>query len=165
MLNGYLKYVAVILGVLVVVAPVSAEDFEILGTLTIKPDRCKELPNLAETTWSGTVDVASGTGFQFDQPVEISITSQDKHLFSGYITRFDYYAPPEYWPPVPFYGVFLGCYQIRVASAHTVMFAELNETAEAASGYVFSTDPFAGNPSEVLTPNMAVLQMTRDIEY
>lgn len=160
MLRNYLKSVAIILGVLVIGAPVSAENFEVLGTLTIRPDKCTELPNLAETNWSATMNISSGTGFWFDQKVEISITSQNKNLFAGYITRFDYYAPPEYWTPAPFYGVFLSCYEIRASSAHTVMVAELNETADSISGYVFSTDPIEGEPSELPAPNMGTLQGT-----
>jgi hypothetical protein len=44
------------------------------------------------------------------------------------------------------------------------MVAELNETADAASGYAFSTDPIEGDPSQQPNPNMSVLQMTRDKE-
>ena len=110
---------------------------------------------------SGTMDIVSGTGYWFDQKLEISITSQNKNLLTGYITRFDYYAPPQFWTPAPFYGVFISCYQIRASSAHTVFVAELNETADSISGYVFSTDPIEGDPSELPAPNMATFTGTR----
>ena len=138
---------------LIIVPPGLAENFEVLGSLTIKADKCFEIPDLSHTDWAGTLDVVSALGYDFDNKFSLSITSQNQHLFAGVITEMDFYPEPEEWVDVPFYGALIGCYQIRVSTGQTVLFATLNEAGDAISGYYFSTDPLKGPPFDQLEPN------------
>ncbi len=75
MLRYFLKPAALVLGVLVAALPLALENLEVPGTLTIKPDLFTELPNLVNTSWSGSADIVSAHVFSTDT-LESQPTSQ-----------------------------------------------------------------------------------------
>jgi hypothetical protein len=143
-----------------------AEEYVVRGTLTIKADNCKELPNLAGTRWTGKVESVSALGYQSDENFKVTINTQKGHLFEGDITAFGLYVPSEEWVDVPIYGALTGCYQIKISTGQTVLHADLNEAADFISGYYFSTDPLDGPPFDKLDPNphMATFELSLDEE-
>jgi len=134
----------------------NAEDNVVYGKLTIENDPCEVLPVLQGTSWAGTINIVSETGFHFGETITLSITEQEQHLFRGVITSLSYYKD---FQPCPFFGAFLSCYEIRISTGQSVLFATLDTSGTVMTGYNFSTDPLlSGEPQP--DPNMSTFQLT-----